>query len=339
METIRNYLEAMFANMPHTEAVQKAKQELWQMMEDKYKQLIEEGKSENEAVGTVISEFGNLEELSDDLGLKEEFQEKQRYSAENQRRFVPFEEAMRYITANQRYAYFIALGVFLCILSPAGPIFADSIHLNDLFGVIFLMAFIGIAVFLFVYSNIMMSAWDYIKQQPCSIDYQTAKALHEEKEEQSGRNAIQKTIGIVLCVICWLPAAIIDEFSFVNSTLIDGLCGISVLLMIAVGVYLIVNSSIVNGGFERLLKLNDQKTVSGYYVPEQQDVYINDTITTIMSVYWPTMTCLYLIWSFLSFDWYITWIIWPIAAIIHGVIKNNLKKIIKGREYCNESTT
>jgi len=31
--------------------------------------LISEGLSENEAVGTVISEFGNLDELSETLGL------------------------------------------------------------------------------------------------------------------------------------------------------------------------------------------------------------------------------------------------------------------------------
>ncbi len=35
METIKNYLEAMFANMPNTEEVRKAKAELLQMMEDK----------------------------------------------------------------------------------------------------------------------------------------------------------------------------------------------------------------------------------------------------------------------------------------------------------------
>ena len=56
METIKNYLEAMFANMPRTADVEKAKAELLQMMEDKYNELISEGRTENEAVGTVISE-------------------------------------------------------------------------------------------------------------------------------------------------------------------------------------------------------------------------------------------------------------------------------------------
>ena len=65
METIKNYLENMFSHLPNTPEVQKAKYELYQMMEDKYNELISEGKSDNEAIGIVISEFGNLDELAD----------------------------------------------------------------------------------------------------------------------------------------------------------------------------------------------------------------------------------------------------------------------------------
>ena len=39
METIRNYLENMFLNLPNTPEVYIAKNELWQMMEDKYTDL------------------------------------------------------------------------------------------------------------------------------------------------------------------------------------------------------------------------------------------------------------------------------------------------------------
>lgn len=65
METIKNYLENMFSHLPNTPEVQKAKYELYQMMEDKYNELISEGKSDNEAIGIVISEFGNLDELTE----------------------------------------------------------------------------------------------------------------------------------------------------------------------------------------------------------------------------------------------------------------------------------
>ena len=48
MDAIKNYLETMFLNLPNTPEVQKAKYELEQMMEDKYNELIANGKTENE---------------------------------------------------------------------------------------------------------------------------------------------------------------------------------------------------------------------------------------------------------------------------------------------------
>ena len=71
MNAIRNYLDNMFRNLPNTEEVRRAKTELLEMMEDKYEELIKEGKTENEAVGIVISEFGNLDELAESLGISE----------------------------------------------------------------------------------------------------------------------------------------------------------------------------------------------------------------------------------------------------------------------------
>ena len=90
METIKIYLENMFMNLPNTPEVYKAKQELLQMMEDKYTELIRSGKTENEAVGEVIQNFGNLDDLADDLGIKEILYAT-KYS-EVQRRKISFEE-------------------------------------------------------------------------------------------------------------------------------------------------------------------------------------------------------------------------------------------------------
>ena len=56
MNTIRNYLDNMFRNLPNTEEVRKAKFELLQMMEDKY----EEPNTKKEAYtlsAEEISEF------------------------------------------------------------------------------------------------------------------------------------------------------------------------------------------------------------------------------------------------------------------------------------------
>ena len=121
METIKNYLEAMFANLPNTDSVRKAKYELLQMMEDKYSELISEGVSENEAVGTVISEFGNLDDLAEELGLQDEIHTSYETMTENPRRNISFEQAKEYIGVRTKHALFVASGVLLCILSVCGP--------------------------------------------------------------------------------------------------------------------------------------------------------------------------------------------------------------------------
>jgi predicted PurR-regulated permease PerM len=44
-----------------------------------------------------------------------------------------------------------------------------------------------------------------------------------------------------------------------------------------------------------------------------------------MGIFWPTVTCLYLIISFITFDWGRTWLIWLVAGVIHTLIKNIVK--------------
>ena len=58
MDVIIAYLETMFSPYPPSPRLDEAKAELRAMMEDAYSSLISEGKSHNEAVGQVITEFG-----------------------------------------------------------------------------------------------------------------------------------------------------------------------------------------------------------------------------------------------------------------------------------------
>lgn len=327
METIRNYLETMFANLPNTPEVLHAKNELWQMMEDKYNELIAEGKSDNEAVGTVIAEFGNLDEISDELGIRNFVNKTETVS----KRKITIEETKQYLHACSNRALKLALGVLLCIICPVGPIISDAISITDALGILFMMSCIALAVVLFVHSSIMMQRWDFLKQEPCCIDFATTNYINDQKESYRTTYALLITLGIVLCVISFVPAAIIDElnikFAFYSIDM-DSFSGALVLIFVAIGVFMIVLGNSINGSYNTLLKLNNSNTIGGNFVSSQhpETKYISPTAATIMSVYWQTITCIYLIWSFLTFDWHFTWIIWPIAAIINAVLNSAFKK-------------
>ncbi len=356
METIKNYLETMFMNLPNTPEVRRAKDELGQMMEDKFAELIEEGKTENEAVGTVISEFGNLSELADVLGINGYVNPQAASQANasqaggmNQngaanatgnangayannaqaRQYTPHmltsAEVKDYLKDKSREAFMIAFGVLLCIICVTGPIVTDAIPGgSDAVGVLFMFLSIGIGVGMFVFSGIKMSKWNYIKQTPCAVDFATFNEVKQEKDRFNNLHAVFITIGVLFCCICFVPAAVLDDMnlSFVGVD-IDSITGAMLFWLVGAGVFLIVFSSIKMGSFQTILQINDASTMGGNFTPvKKHQSYSNKTVEAIMSVYWSTVTCIYLIWSFVTFDWSITWIVWPIAAIVQMIVNN-----------------
>lgn len=72
MDAIETFLEAMFSPYPTTARLTEARSELRAMMEDAYNDAITQGKTHNEAVGQVITDFGNLEELAPVLGIAQD---------------------------------------------------------------------------------------------------------------------------------------------------------------------------------------------------------------------------------------------------------------------------
>ncbi len=316
METIKNYLEAMFANLPNTPEVKKAKAELFSMMEDKYSELIADGLSENAAVGTVISEFGNLDELAEDLGLTKEVEETHAREEKQPRRFVRMDEIQEFLSSSKLNALLIGLATFFCIICVTFPIMAENLASldEDRFGVLGMFICIGIGVAIFVFCGVRNGEWDFLKKELCQVDMATAEMVKEKKNSYKLTHAILLTVGVLLCSFCWLPCVIVD-FELV---------AVSLFLCVGIGVLLIIYTNMVMSSYETVLKLNDSQTISGSYGLDKNQKYINKSAEAIMEVFWPTITCIYLIISFVTFNWGITWIIWPIGAVIHKILEIGL---------------
>ena len=313
METIKNYLEAMFAGLPNTAEVRKAKAELLQMMEDKYNELISEGKSENTAVGTVISEFGNLDELAEDLGLTREVNESRARESELNLRYVTMEEAQSYLSSRGRRSLFLSLGILLCIISVGWPIlFAES---QELIGVVLMFTSIAVGVGFIVFSSFLTSEWRFLKYTPCRIDMATADTVNERRHAFEPVRALCVSLGVILCIFCWIPNLFItNRIGLIAPALM--------FLLVGIGVFLIVYANKMYGGFMRLLHLHDRSTMSGAYIDSNDRPvrFKSKLAETIVTIYWPLVTSLYLIISFLTFRWEITWIIWPIAGVMHRIV-------------------
>ncbi|MBQ3390560.1 MAG: helix-turn-helix transcriptional regulator [Firmicutes bacterium] len=240
-------------------------------------------------------------------------------------RTVTMEEAVSFMDNRLMAAARISIGVLMCILSPVLLILLGSasdaglIGLNENqaagLGLVVLILLIGGAVALFVTSGLRSKRYEYLDREPIETLYGVDGVVRERRERFRGTFTRQLVAGIVLCVLSALPLFItLMIFGDDGTPFSDFRYCISIaitLVLVAIGVFFIVRSCVVWGGFQRLLE-------TGEYTREQK--LENKRNQYIDAIYWCSVTAIYLAWSFITFNWQHTWIIWPIAGVAYGVL-------------------
>ena len=205
MDTIRTYLDNMFLSLPETPETLRAKEELYAMMEDKYAELKASGKSENEAIGIVITEFGNLDEVLTEFPFSSSQSPNTPQDETDLFHIVSADEADDFLRFSKKYATKIALGVMLCIFSPVLLIYLAGLseftlnrlpeNMSAFLGLLALFLCIAVAVALFVSSGISAPQYDYLKKEPFRISLDTAAYLGELHNQFRSAFAIQISVG------------------------------------------------------------------------------------------------------------------------------------------------
>lgn len=305
MEAIRQYIESLFMNLPNTGEVFTAKGRLLEMAEDKYNSLKEDGLSDNEAVAKVISEFGNLDELKEELGITEQVNWKT--ENRNQVKLIDQADTDNYLRDCSKAGLIRGIGIFCFVCCIVPPILFDS---NGSAALMFIMIAIGVVCM--VLQKSFLSNWSFFNDSPVGLDISTASYVKEERKRRTTGLLTIRTIGLLLIVLCFTPAIIYDG---------DEVAAL-LFIMIGSGLICLTYAAGMEKAYNRLLGLNPMNTVGGYYSKGSgRIVYNNKELAAIMSIYWPLATCIYLAISFLTFMWWITWIVFPVAAIINKYIE------------------
>ncbi|WP_240335233.1 permease prefix domain 1-containing protein [Paraliobacillus sediminis] len=190
MKTIISYLDNMFASLPKTMQMQQLKEEIEANMADKYNELKDEGKSENEAIGIVISEFGNIEELINEFDITFDKDEEKRPTLEN-------EVVNDYLKTSKKSGVLIGIGVGLCVYGVAllilltqlvedGIIAVFSDEMGDVIGLIPLLLFVATAVGLFIYVGMMEDKFKY-------LDNGFKLSIEQQRTVKDSNDAFHKT--------------------------------------------------------------------------------------------------------------------------------------------------
>lgn len=345
MDTIKTYLENMFMNLPQTAEINRAKAELLNMMEDKYNELKADGKTENEAIGIVISEFGNLNELAEELGIRDYV-----YSGQNQQQYgnqqyngqqygnqqyngqqygnqqyqsqnmktLSLEGVKEYISAIKNSSIRIAVGVFLCICSPIAVILLSGLtennaNVNEDFmagiGVIVLLCMIACAVGIFIINGISLAKYENLKKEPFRMDTDAERYVSDLRENSRQSFAVKITVGVILCIFSVIPVILVGTLRGDDEALAIWSVAL-LLLVIAIAVFFFITAGMEQESFKVLLQEEEYN----------RNIKENKVMDAISSVYWSIITCVYLGYSFITFNWGRSWIIWPVAGVLFGAI-------------------
>ncbi len=239
---------------------------------------------------------------------------------------VSMEEAVEFLACNEKGAFKVALGVLLCILCPvtlillAGAGEAGMIPLTEdqggMLGMIVLMAMVATGVVLFVHTGIKNSKFEFIREKSLDTAYGIDGMVKDRMQKYEGTRTKDLIVGIGLCVASCIP---IFVFTFINeeNDFLGCVASACLLIMVAVGVFHIVKSSCIWGGFQALLEEGDYTRASKKYARK------------VGSIYWSVVTAIYLLISFLTMRWEVTWVIWPVAGIMSSVVETIFKQRYK----------
>lgn len=237
-------------------------------------------------------------------------------------RMIGMEEAYHYLSMVQMAAPRIARGVTLCILSSIVLFLLGGLSDEEggfllpgwsvpAVGLPVLLLFVVCGVAQFILYGRQLEAYEFLEKQPIELAYGVRGVVEKRKNDYAAQHSQRLMIGVSSCILAIVPLIACAVFDGDAETMfgVVGFC--LTLAIVAIGVHFLVLTCTIQGGYQRLLEEGD-------YSREKK--LRNRKMAPIAIAYWCIVTAIYLLWSFLTWEWYRTWIIWPVAGVLYGAI-------------------
>lgn len=227
---------------------------------------------------------------------------------------VSMEEANKFLAVNERSAFKTALGVALCILSPVPVTILSSLIYSDIadsVGTTLMFLMIATAVGLFISAGAGKKPFSYLTKEGIDTAYGVDGMLREKQSKFLPMHTRDLIIGVAMCILSIIPSIIIDEM-FNDSDFASNIGASILFLMVAGGVFFLVRTNSTKNGFSKLLEEDD-------FTREKKSEE-HSKGGAIVGSFWLIVTAGYLAYSFVTFDWGRSWIVFPVASVLTPVV-------------------
>ena len=282
-----------------------------------------------------ILQMAELFGVTTDYLLKDEMESKEKQTIVDdatelvgKARSVSMEEASEFLQIQKKNAPLVAWATSLCVMSPIALIVLGGLADEGIFGIsenmaggigmIALLALVAIGVAIFVKTSSRIKNFEFLEKTTIDTAYGVDGMVREKKKAYASKYSMGITLGVVLCIMSIVPL-MASAFLFDKDYIYVSMVGV-LLFMVAIAVNLFIRVGVVQASFDKLLQEGD------YTISKKKSEPVMSRIATI---YWLLAVAIYLGWSFLTNAWHITWIVWPIAGILYGVVIAIVKLVTK----------
>ena len=268
-----------------------------------------------------ILQLGNLFGVTTDYLLKDELVDEEFVEGvdETPIRKISLAEANDYLEQRKNASVQIAIATLLCIISPI-LIFlllafseCTSIPITENLavgiGMVALFSLVTIAVVIYIRVGFKNAPYEFLEKEPFETEYGVTGLAREKQKTYRNTYIKYNIFGTCACILSPVPL-ICAALSGKGLLVMIMLC--VTLLTVAIGVMFFIVAGVRWASMQKLLKEGE------FSVKGKQK---NKIIEAIGTVYWLLATAIYLGWSFLTSNWHITWVIWPIAGVLFAVVE------------------
>lgn len=236
-------------------------------------------------------------------------------------RKVSLQEAHEFLAIREQNSVKIAFGVMLCILSPVFMIFMGgsweygkvsfSEDQAGMAGMIVLLIMIALAVAIFITCGMKSAKYEFLEKEIIETEYGVTGMVKERRAAFQESYIRSNVIGVCLCILSLVPLFLTVMLGSGDFGYVLAVC--AMLVLIAVGVFIMVKAGIIWGSYNMLLETGDYS--------RDKKRRQGGILGAVSIAYWVLVVAVFLVLGFARNAWASCWIVWPVAALIYAAWK------------------